>query len=448
MSSKVEQSARRVSFAVKSRLTSFRHLHAPRWHALRDGLPRLPPGKLQRDEKALWTDDRFLMRQAAQYGPIFKTAMYGRMVICVADHQRSRSLLKEHANQLSPVDQAYNALIEGGFLRVQTGDVHQANRRAILRALRQIPFDELKPILRRSVVKALSEFGGDESHEPTGADLDKLLFDISTDMLLLILFGVRSGHPCFGQLRDAYRQLGPTGFVHDIGQSQQEAFGKIKVILEQLAKGQDSEASSTEFRSVLSDLVSQFGPTLNACIIGNLIYMAEMGRFDLSSLFNWIIKQLSDNAQALIELQDPERSPGLALAAVKETLRLVQSESISRQISQSFAFDGFGFPEGAYVRALMREGHRNRTVFQEPDRFVPSRFQEQSFGPNEYSPFGFDHHSCPAGELIFWLGTIFVEELTSHFEWEVLADGPPIHRSNHWRPAAEFAIVLKSKPVS
>jgi cytochrome P450 len=165
------------------------------------------------------------------------------------------------------------------------------------------------------------------------------------------------------------------------------------------------------------------------------------------TVFSWITKYLSDNPTTVATIRTEERAvPGkkvnLAMATVLETLRLNQSEALVRRVLENITFDGWGIPKGGFLRACIREGHRDPAVFPDPDRFDPQRFIGRKYKPDEYSPFGFDHHHCIAGDLFVQLSSILVEELVHGFSWQVLADGPCQRGPFHWGPAAAFAIRL------
>ena len=106
-----------------------------RLRAILDGVPRLPPGRLNINDSEYWKDDLFLLRQSRRFGPVFKTNISGQVVTCIVDHQRSRRILSEHVQRLASPGAPYDKLVPGGFLRNQTGETHQATRRAFIRAL-------------------------------------------------------------------------------------------------------------------------------------------------------------------------------------------------------------------------------------------------------------------------------------------------------------------------
>jgi cytochrome P450 len=392
-----------------------------------------------------WSDDLFLLRQSRRYGPVFKTNISGQVVVCTVRHRHSREILNEHAERLASPDAPYNRLVPGGFLRCQAGATHRATRAIFVQAMRRELVEDNVAALREIVRRELSAFASTGAMgEPNEAELVRMLNRIATEMLLLVIFGVRPGDAAFTALKTGYAHLGPEELVWEVGPAQQEAIADLSAVTRELIA--DLRRSPPDrVRSLLQGLVESAAP-IDDNIVGNLVYMVEMGRFDLRGLLHWLTKYLSDHSAIVAAIREEKReSPGsfsLATATVLETLRLNQSEAVVRKVTESFRYDVWGIPKGSYVRACMREGHRDPAVFAGPDRFDPHRFAARQYGPDEYSPFGFDHHRCIAGDLVVRLAAILVEELVDGFSWQVLSDGAPRRGYYHWTPSASFSIRL------
>jgi cytochrome P450 len=208
-----------------------------------------------------------------------------------------------------------------------------------------------------------------------------------------------------------------------------------------------ARSAANDTPSVLREILQSEGDNaLEDAVLGNLVYMVEMGRYDLRGLFRWIVKYLTDAppvvAALRAEVTSPGRQTGLATATVMEVLRLDQSEAIVRKAIADLEFDRVTIPNGSFVRACMREAHRDPSVFVNPERFEPSRFLGREYSANEYSPFGLDQHTCLAGDIVLRLGTLFIATLVREFDWQAAADGPRHRGFYHWEPAPNFAVHL------
>jgi len=128
-----------------------------------------------------------------------------------------------------------------------------------------------------------------------------------------------------------------------------------------------------------------------------------------------------------------------------ETLRLEQSEFLYRTVVRPITFEGMVLPAGWLLRICVQESHQDPTVFPDPTRFDPSRFEGRTYSRTEYSPFGADAHGCMGARLAHFLGRIFVEEL-ARTDWQVVSDGPlergTRHR-HHWRPSDWLRMVMQ-----
>ena len=446
----------RVSRAIRNRvwlgIRTLVQLWGIRLRAMRDRLPPLPPGRLGINDHGFWQDDLFLLRQSRRFGPVFKTNISGQLVACVVDHRRSRAILNENVQRLEAVNGPYNGLVPGGFLRCQTGELHRTTRRIFTRALHHDLVGNNDVALREIVQRELSIFASAcETRMPNNGEFLRTLDRIATAMLLLLFFGVRSGEPAFATLLSCYARLGPKEFVWAIGPAQQQAFADLAATTHGLITELQLSAAGRAPSVLLELVVGQVAALVNENVVGNLIYMVEMGRYDLYSLFHWIMKHLSDNPAIVAEISTEEGAApdtvNFAMASVLETLRVNQAEAVVRRVVENITFDGWGIPKGGFLRACIREGHCDPAVFPDPDRFDPRRFMGRKYGPDEYSPFGFDHHQCIASDLVIQLSSIFVEELVHRFYWQVLADGPCHRGTYHWAPSAAFAIRLMPRDL-
>jgi cytochrome P450 len=329
-------------------------------------------------------------------------------------------------------------------------DDHAHYRRLFTNALRTDLIAAWETELRRILRQELSDLAsGHETQGSPGQRLRRTLSRISTRSLVGILFGVRQDQAICHQLEAGFHRLGPDGFEHLIGPEQKAAFQELRSALTALVHSLEGEVCDGCYDSVLQRMIAAAGrPAVDETVLGNAIYMLEMGRYDLVGLFRWILKYLSDHPRVVDELRRIRSVEGtahnMAEACVLETLRLDQAEALNRYVTEEFTFEGYRIPRGCTVRILLRETHRDGDIFPDPDRFFPERFLNRKYSPDEYAPFGFDHR-CIAAELVVTLSTLFVEELIDGFTWSVATDGPR-HRGRHfWEPHPSFAIDLRPR---
>jgi cytochrome P450 len=225
--------------------------------------------------------------------------------------------------------------------------------------------------------------------------------------------------------------------------------------------GEEARSRSPAPGSALAHLLAA-EPALfdDPTLTKNLILVFRLAYGDLTGLFDWLFKMLSDHPECLVRLREEgpatpsvvtgdeasasnAHPPALAVRIVMETLRLEQSEFLYRRVVRPVRHDDVLLPAGWLLRVCIQESHRSADVFEEPDRFDPDRFARRAFSRMEYSPFGLDNHACMGARLALSLGSVFVEEL-ARFDWEVLRDGPIVRDGNrhryHWRPNPRLGV--------
>ena len=101
--------------------------------------------------------------------------------------------------------------------------------------------------------------------------------------------------------------------------------------------------------------------TLDDCMLGNLIYMVEIGRYDTRSLFRWVAKYASEHPDLLQKIKEEDQlaltAMPLSKAFVLETLRMDQSELLVRHVQRDIVFDGLLIPRYSTVRLCLWESH-------------------------------------------------------------------------------------------
>jgi len=404
----------------------------------------LPPGSLSSASlREARSDDRFYLRQHRLLGPIFKLFWgSGDLKICVVGFARGRRLLNQHRGELRLVNTTdITSLVPDEYLRSMDPAIHPRYRRLFRNALHADLVAQDETSYRRIVRDALNVLA---ENSPTDLSPPRRFYAaldrIANDALLLVLWGVAPDSRAAASLREAFGRLGPDGRVAHVGPPQIAAFADLRRLLGEIVDGGAGEHSMLGRMRAAEPAAAR-----DETAMGNAIYMVERGRHDLRDLLRWIVKYLSDDPSIIAELRAPNADPDLAQACVLETLRLDQAELLGRKALSTFTFDGFRFPRGSWVSILIRESHRDPSVFDDPDVFRPKRFLGRRYSTDHYAPFGIDEHQCLGASLVVRLSAIFVLELTRGFDWKVIADGARRHGELHWEPSPAFAIELRPR---
>lgn len=412
------------------------------------GLP-LPPGEWVNINQIEWKNRRFLLDQSKQLGPIFKALCWDGPWICIVGLKESQKFIRENDAYLTPQTLRLQPLFPLGFLRQMKGETHQKYRRALVRAIDPIVFSAYESQHRQMIEEELDAFYTvqQETNNLRDAFIPSLN-RIASGLLIQIFFGARYGSENFKKLMHLYHALGPNGLEWQIGDQQRQAFSEIRECI-----NEQINVSSTSRREWLPEsIIEQMrteGP-IDETMLGNLIYMVEMGRYDMYSLFRWLAKFAADSPEWIdrIGLEGDQHSATgktPAEAFVLETLRLEQSERLLRTVEEDIEFGGYLIPKHATVRLCLWEAHKLPTAFPEPFEFKPQRFLDNRYSLDQYAPFGLGIHKCPLADVAIRMGTLLLKVMAENFAVEPLNDGPPIRGMYHWEPAYPFAVRLVRK---
>jgi cytochrome P450 len=390
--------------------------------------------------RGLQADDEFYLKLQRKHGPVFKLFWGSRdLKISVVGFDRGRRLLLKNREVLNPVNTDIRPVVPHGYLRIMRGEIHGYYRRMFRSALDNDLIDSWSDRFRGLIRSELSRLAGRDNEDNLAQGLSETLNRIVTKSLLALIFGLEPENPGADRLYRMYCELGPKGYIEDVGHNQAKVY---KAIRRHVLDGDTATRSDCVIQRVFADDSSRES---DETAVGNAIYMVERGRHDLRDLLRWVIKHLCDNHVTVIELrermEDSQDVTRLAQACIMETLRMEQAETVNRQATESFNFEGYHVPRNSWVSVLLRETHRS-AIFDAPHAYRPKRFLEHEYSANEYSPFGLDAHQCIAGSFVVTFGGIFVEELVKGFCWDIVGDGPRHWGHFHWQPAPSFAIRL------
>lgn len=284
----------------------------------------LPPGDFVHIDHLERANRTLLIERARTYGPIFKGFMENRLAVCVLGHVTGRRLLKEHASALQPVSIQLESLFPKGFMRQMEGQCHRDYRQILVRSLMEVDLAAAAPLLETIVSQDLEAFARDPETDPDKRSWSDALSQIATGLLLCVFFGARPGCAYFDRLMTAYRNLGPHGVVWRITGKQARAFEVLRTEFQAAGTSEDQTPGLG-----LIEQMRALSP-IDETMLGNLIYMVELGRYDLRGLLRWVSKYAAEQPDWLDRIAaEPVDAPGgngsAAEAFVMEVLRLEQS---------------------------------------------------------------------------------------------------------------------------
>lgn len=404
---------------------------------------RLPPGDLDPSDREMHTDRLFVVKKAKSLGPIFKTIWNGQYTTCIYGHARNRNLFTSDEDNFPGATVDLTGLFPIGALRGMSGETHKKYRRLFIQALQATPLAVHEPAIRDWIFDRLSTLAeNSKGRAVSGPDLRAGLREITSGIMLRLMYGITPGMPDYEEIIREYRQFGPNYPIYAVAPSNAEAFALIRQRLGKLAEQIRRGPSESFPPSFLKHLVETNG--LDETAFGNLIFMHEPAHFDLLSLWRWMLNLLASNPAiaARVQAESGDRARELCEAIVFETIRLEQLEELYRTPTHDVVFENYLIPKGTIIRGRLWEGHKDPDTFPEPFKFNPDRFIGRSYSIEEYAPFGLDKRRCIGADLVITLSTIFVEILLKNFTVTMVSDGPQVFGAYHWEPNPDFTVAI------
>ena len=412
-------------------------------------VPPFPPGYHEPTVRSQLYGRHHLIDKSTVHGPIFAINYRNDLSVYIVGLDGGHRFLMENSNNLNVVSMELKSLFSEGCIRKMTGKTHQAYRGSLVKAISASDLDGYQKDLAEIAASTLAAYqAGDFDTDSAVNGFIHCLDDIASSMLLQIFFGAGITTPMHRRLLDYYRELGPDGLAWYPGEEENQAYYRIRDYLQQHIDSGEFQKSASSTESIFGEIFKD--STVDDSMLGNLIYMVEMGRFDLYSLFRWITRYACDYPDTITAIArqaidgNAETTP-LARAFVKETLRMDQSEKLLREAKCDIIFDGYLIPKDSKLQICLWESHKMAQHFEQPFEFKSERFLENEFSPNQYSPFGLDQHRCPFANTVFTLGDIYLTTLAKHYRIEGIDNGPPTRGLFHWQPASGFTVRLHNR---
>ncbi len=420
------------------------HIRSRPYHGVKRGLP---PGSLGFGVSLnAITDRHFYRKQAERFGPVFKMSQFGRPVACIVGFDRARKVLVDQSVHLSGATLPYNRLVPKGSLRYMARTDHRDVAPVFRAAFAGIDFAAFEEEIRAVFRNRLHHLSQCSLSRPNvGAYAREHFNQLLLIALARVLFGLETNRDEIDRIAEQIPKLELGRGGGPLWRKQVESgIGGIGSVLKARGLVRDQPAAGSALAVLLASEPTFFE---NPILVKNLVLIFRIALGDLTGLFDWIFKLLSDNRDWVYRMRSPDaESTGLARRIVMETLRMEQSEFLYRKVVRPLKVDDLVVPAGWLLRVCVQESHRRNDVFENADTFDPDRFARSDYSWKEYSPFGLDSHACMGVPITLFVGRVFVEELATRYDWTVVQDGP-LERGNrhrhHWRPATSLRATLR-----
>jgi cytochrome P450 len=404
----------------------------------------LPPGSLGLpvvgDTLNFLQDSDFAKKRHQQYGPIFKTSLFGQPTVFVRGQEASLFVLtNDNKYFVMNLPASTKALLGSLALSVQTGADHQNRRKLLYQAFQPRALAGYIGAMENITQRYLEKWEKMETMT-WYPELRNYTFDVAGKLLVGIDNGSETalGHNFETWCRGLFSISLDLPWTH---------FGKAKksrkLLLAELEKIiRDRQLGTPSDKDALSLLISGRDEEGNSLSLEELkdqvLLLLFAGHETLTSAISSFCLLLAQNPDVMAKVraeqqQFPATEP-LTLEQLKqmtyleqvlrEVLRLIPPvRGIFRKVINACEFGGYEIPKGWSVACGINQTHQDSQLYPEPDRFDPDRFSpERSAKPFSYVPFGGGLRDCLGKEFARLEMKLFAAKIVREFEWELLPD--------------------------
>nr|WCA73306.1 abscisic acid 8'-hydroxylase 3 [Lilium davidii] len=190
-------------------------------------------------------------------------------------------------------------------------------------------------------------------------------------------------------------------------------------------------------KDLLQSLLMSDDSLLEIEILDNILTLILAGQITTSSAIAWMVKYLDENPEVqerarVVQLETALKIPMSTLElgylnempyvskVVKETLRMATIVSwFPRVALKDCEVEGFEIRKGWIVNVDARSIHYDPTIYKDPGKFDPSRFDEEH-KPYGYLAFGTGGTTCLGMNLAKAMMMVFLHRLVTTYRWEVI----------------------------
>ncbi|MEG4418353.1 cytochrome P450 [Microcoleus sp. LAD1_D5] len=404
----------------------------------------LPPGSLGLpligDTLNFLQDSQFAKKRHQQYGPIFKSSIFGQPTVFMCGQEANLFVLSND-NQYFVVSfpPSTKALLGPLSLALQTGANHINRRKLMYQAFQPRALVGYIGAMEDITQRYLEKWAKMETMT-WYPELRNYTFDVAGKLLV----GIDNGsETALGHNFETFAK-GLFSIPWDLPFTR---FGKAKkgrkLLLAELEKIiRDRQQGTPSGNDALSLLISARDDEGNSLSLDELkdqvLLLLFAGHETLTSAIASFCLLLAQNPDVMAKVraeqqQFPATEP-LTLEQLKqmtyleqvlrEVLRLVPPVGgIFRTVINACEFGGYEIPKGWSVLSEINQTHQDSQLYPEPDRFDPDRFSsERSAKPFSYVPFGGGLRECLGKEFARLEMKLFAARIVRDFEWDLLPD--------------------------
>ena len=386
----------------------------------------------------------FHKKRYRQYGPIFKTHLFGRPTVVMVGPEALEFVLSSHMENFSWREGWPNNFktLLGESLFLQDGEEHRRNRRLMMPALHGPALANYVSTMEDITRGYLQKW--EKKQEFTWfQEFKQLTFDIASQLLL----GTRPGPECvrfsqlFATMTNGLFAINPLPLPFTTFSKAIAARNQILEHLTQVVR----ERQQNPTKDALSLLVQAQDEEGNRMsekeLIAQAVLLLFAGHETTTSMLTWLCVELARHPEVLekarveqlqlaskgdLDLEQLGKMPYLE-QVLWEVERLHQPVASGfRGVIKDFEFKGYHVPAGWQLLYSIVITHSLKEIYLEPERFDPDRFsqerQEHKKYPFSLVGFGGGPRICIGIAFAKMEMKIVAAHLLRSYHWEILAN--------------------------
>jgi retinoid hydroxylase len=406
----------------------------------------LPPGNLGLpvigETIAFFTDREFALRRHEQYGPVFKTNIFGQTTVFLQGAEGNRFILS-HENEYFQVSwpPSVKQLLGPLSLALQTGGMHTSRRKILAQAFQPRALAGYVAAMQAISDRYLARWceQGEITWYPE-------LRDYTLDVACKLLIGLDQGAET---VLGHYYEDWTAGLFSIPVNLPWTAFGKafrsrekLLVEIEKLIvarQGEMGARSATDALDLLLTATDDAGEGLSlAELKDQILVLLFAGHETLTSALASLCLLLAQHPAVLARAREEQRSLGdqpldfellkqmpYLDQILKEVLRVVPPVGGGfRSVLKDCEYGGFRIPAGWQSLYQINSTHQDPVVYPDPQQFDPERFgverSEDRVKPFVHVPFGGGLRECIGKEFARLEIKLFAARLLREYQWELL----------------------------
>ncbi|CAK7338471.1 unnamed protein product [Dovyalis caffra] len=406
------------------------------------------------------TAEKWLQQRIQKYGPISKLSLFGKPTVFIYGKDANKFVFTSDTSTLSNSQtQSVRALLGDRCLLELSGQDHKGVRDAIGLFLNP---ESLKRYVGKmdEEVRIHIEMHWQGKQEVKALPLMKTL---TFNIICTLLFGIERGARR-EKLVDWFQEMiegmwsTPINFPFTRYNRSLQASAGIRKMVNDFIDEKRLKLAQKDATNPQQDLITCMLSARDENnrevitekeIVDNVILVMTAGHDTSSILITFLIQLLANEPSVYAailkvlsfcfaeqeEIANSKPKGELLtweeLAKMKYTWRVAQ-ETLRmfppifggfRKAVKDIEYDGYLIPEGWQIFWVTNMTHTDNTIFPEPSKFDPSRFENQvSIPPYCFIPFGGGPRMCPGYEFARIETLVTIHHLVTQFTWELLAD--------------------------